>query len=99
MFQDIPQRHADPYIAILINEALLSKFVNEKSPARSDGSNHFGKRLLIDFIFDSCGEASLLTSAIGRSSVAKRFPHQRLSCGWSRRTTFNNELWISMLPL
>jgi hypothetical protein len=25
--------------------------------------------------------------------------HQRLICGWSRRTTFNNELWISMLPL
>jgi hypothetical protein len=26
-------------------------------------------------------------------------PHQRLICCWSRRTTFNNELWISMLPL
>jgi hypothetical protein len=22
-----------------------------------------------------------------------------LICGWSRRTTFSNELWISMLPL
>ena len=28
-----------------------------------------------------------------------RQPSPPLICGWSRRTTFNNELWISMLPL
>jgi hypothetical protein len=54
---------------------------------------------LIDFHYDRLRDLSLLKFAIRRSSPAKRSSHQRRSCGWSRRTIFNNELWISMLPL
>jgi len=46
VFQDIQQGTADFYIAVLINEALLPKFVHEKNHARSDGSTHFGKASL-----------------------------------------------------
>jgi hypothetical protein len=96
VFQDIQQGTADLYIAILI----LSKFVHEKNHVRSNGSNHFGKRPLIDFHSDRL-RRSPIAEVLPSEKVTwpSAFPHQRLSCGWSRRTTFNNEPWISMLPL
>jgi hypothetical protein len=66
VFQDVLQGTAHLYIAILINEPLLSKFVHEKNHARSDCANHFGERLFIDFHSDRL-----------RGSPVAEFCHQK----------------------
>jgi hypothetical protein len=67
------QRAVDFKMAIVINEAQLTKLIHEMTHSGSGRADHLGEGFLADFRRDRLGPAFLAKMAIRRSTRASRF--------------------------
>src|ERR1700730_5225129 len=74
MQNDIQQRAVDFQVAVVVNQAQLSKLVHEKAHARSRRTDHLRQCLLADLRHDWLGPTFL---AKIRQGTAMKFPRRR----------------------